>query len=130
MQDFVNLKIFDSIDKGIVKKIIDNCEMRIYQKWEIILLEWAPSNWEWYIIKSWEVIVSIKWKEVAKLWIWEIFWEIALLNEEERTATICANSDIELIVLNQDSIMELINNWNDSINKSIMDRIEENLKNN
>jgi CRP-like cAMP-binding protein len=33
-----------------------------------------------------------------------------LLNEEERTATIKAISDVETIVLSQDTLIEMINN--------------------
>lgn len=130
MQEVYELKIFNWLEKNIIDEIIKNSKIETFSPWEIIVLQWENSNWKWYIIKSWEVEVEIWWKKVAKLWSWEIFWEIALLNEEQRTATIKAIWDVETIILSQDSLFEMINNWNESINKDIMTRLEENLINN
>lgn len=130
MQEIYELKIFNWLNKDSIDFILKNSKIEKFSSWEIILLQWEESNWKWYIIKSWEVDVEIGWKQIAKLWDWEIFWEIALLNEEERTATIKAISDVETIVLSQDTLIEMINNWNETINKDIMNRLEQNLKNN
>lgn len=122
-----SLKIFEWIDIDVVKKIIINCEVREYSNWEIIIMEWEESNWEGYIIKSGSVEIIIWWKTIAELWTWDIFWEIALLNEENRTATVKSIKDLEVFVLNIDNMIELINNWSNKINKTILSRIEENL---
>lgn len=71
-----------------------------------------------------QLVLKIWGKEVAILWAGEIFWEIALLGEEERTATIKAKTRTELIILNQESLIEMINSGNESINKDIMERLE------
>lgn len=130
MQEIYWLKVFNWIDKNIVDLIIKNSKIETYSEWEIIIKQWEKSNWKWYIIKSWEVIVEIWWKEIAKLGIWEIFWEIALLNEEQRTATIKAISETQLIVLTQEYLLEIIDSWNESVNRDIMFRLEQNLINN
>jgi CRP-like cAMP-binding protein len=93
----------------------------------MIIIEWEESNWEWYIIKSGRVAIWINWNRIAELNAWGIFWEIALLNEEERTATVTAIDDIEVIVLSIDNLVDMINNDDDTINKTIMTRIEENI---
>jgi CRP-like cAMP-binding protein len=56
-----------------------------------------------------------------------IVGEIALLNEEERTATVQATSDTTMIVLTLDDLIDMINSDENKINKEIMRRIEENL---
>lgn len=122
------LKIFHWFDKEIVDSIINNCEQREYSNWELIIVEWENSNWEWYILKRWKVAILIWWKKIAELNPGDIFWEIALLNEEERTATVSAISDLEVIVLNLTDLINIINNDGNNINKIIIDRIEENLK--
>ncbi len=127
-ENIYSLKIFEWIDKDIIDSIIENCEMREISNWEIIIAEWEESNWEWYILKKWKVWISIKWNRIAELSHWDIFWEIALLNEEQRTATVLAMADIEVIVLNLENLIEIINNDSNKINKKIMNRIEENLK--
>jgi len=127
-ENIYSLEIFKWIDKDIIDNIVKDCPIKEYKEWEMILIEWEDSNWEWYIIKSWRVAISINWTKVAELSTGNIFWEIALLNEEERTATVTALSDIETIVLSLDNLIEMINNDENKINKTIMNRIEENLE--
>lgn len=127
MENIFNLKIFDWIDKETIRNILEWCETKEYLKWELILLEWTESNWEWYIIMKWDVIVKVWWQEIATLWIWDIFWEIALLNEEERTATIEAKTDLKVIVITMDKLIEIITQDDNKINKEIMRRIQENI---
>ncbi len=127
-ENIYSLKIFEWFDKEIVDSIIDNCETRLINSWEMIIVEWEESNGEWYILKRWKVSISIGWNRIAELSSWDIFWEIALLNEEERTATVSAITDIEVIVLKLENLIEMINNDENKINKTIMSRIEENLK--
>lgn len=130
MQNIYDLKIFYWLNKDTIDYIVNNSAKEKFSFWETIISQWEESNWKWYIVLSWEVVVEIWWKNIAKLWVWEIFWEIALLNEEERTATVKANTNVELIVLTQENLFEMINSWNETINKDIMKRIEENLNNN
>jgi len=127
-KDIYSLWIFKWIEEAIIKHILENCPTHSYSAWEIILKEWENSNWEWYIIKSWTVEISIKDENITQLSTSEIFWEIALLNEEERTATVKAISDVETIVLSLDKLIEMINNDSNNINKTIMNRIEDNLE--
>ena len=126
-ENILNLEIFSWIDKSIIEEIILKVPEREYKAWEIILLEGSNSNWEWYIIKSWRVKVSIKWQKIAELSAWNIVWEIALLNEEKRTATVEALEDITVLVLTLDNLIDMINNDANNINKEIIRRIEENL---
>lgn len=126
-ENIYHLQIFQWIEKSIIDNIIENCENRKYSNWEIIIVEWEESNQEWYIIKSGRVSIQIAGSKIAELWAWDIVWEIALLNDEERTASVIANTDIEMIVLSLDHLIEMINNDENKINKEIMRRMEENL---
>lgn len=124
-----SLAIFKWIEKEIVDSIILNCEEENFATWEIIMLQWNESNGKWYIIKSWNVKVSIDWKKIVELNSGNIVWEIALLNEEERTATVEAITNTTMIVLTLDDLIDMINSDENTINKEIMRRIEENLEN-
>jgi CRP-like cAMP-binding protein len=126
-ESIYNLEIFKWIDHDVIENIIIHCNDRKYSAGEMILIEWETSNWEWYILKSWKVVVSINNNKVTELNAWDIFWEIALLNEELRSATVKALTNIEVIVLSFDNLIEMINNDANKINKTIMHRIEENL---
>lgn len=131
MQNIYDLEIFSWIKKDIIDEILRGSKIEIFSFWEYVILQWDESNWKWYIIKSWEVLVEINNQEIKKLSIWEIFWEIALLNEEQRVASIKVISEkAEFLILSQDDLIEMVNNWSELINKNIMQRLEENLKNN
>lgn len=127
--DIKNLKIFEWIEPEIIENIIENCEHRSYEDWSIIIMESEESNGEWYILTSGEVLVSINGDKIAELKKWDIFWEIALLNEEERTASVYAHWDIEVIVLKMENIIEMLSSDN-QINKTVISRIEQNLERN
>ena len=121
------LEIFQGIDHDVVDTIIADCEQRKFSSGEMIISEGEESNGEWYIIKSGKIAISINGSKIAELNEGDIFGEIALLNEETRTATVTALSDMEVIVLSIDHLIEMINNDDNSINKTIMQRMEENL---
>lgn len=129
MDELYNLKIFTWIDKEIVKNIINILKKEAYTSGQIIINQWELSNWKWFIIIDWEVDIFINSEKITSLWKWEIFWEIALLNEEDRTATIIAKTDLEVLVITQDAILEIMNEDN-SLNKEIMRRVSENIENN
>lgn len=126
-ENIYSLEIFKWIERETVDKIVAWCSEKVFEYWEIIISEWEESNWEWYIIKDWSVSVSISWQKIAELASGNIFWEIALLNEESRTATVTANKDTQVIVLKLNDLIDMINNDDNSINKEIIRRIEENL---
>ena len=128
-ESIFKLKIFNWIDKEVVEDIIVNSEEKEFKTWEMILTEWDSSNWEWYIIKNGRVSISIKWQKIAELSNWDMVWEISLLNEEQRTASVKAIEDSEVIILTLDSLINMINHDDNSINKEIIRRIEENLRN-
>ncbi len=129
MSEIASLKIFEWIDKETVDHIFLNSKEEKFNTWEIIFFEWENSNWKWYIIKSWKIAIKIKWSKIAELWEWDIFWEIALLNEEQRTATVETISEVEVVVLTINSLIDMLNNDENKINKEIMRRIEENIAN-
>ena len=126
-ENLYNLEIFKWINNEVIDHILLNCEIRKYNESDTIIKEWNISNWEWYIIKNGKISISIKGSKIAELNAWDIFWEIALLNEEERTASVTAITGLEVIVLSFDNLIEMINNDENKINKTIMNRIEENL---
>jgi CRP-like cAMP-binding protein len=56
-----------------------------------------------------------------------MFGEIALLNEEERSATVIAETQTTTIILSQEILFKMIEHDDNSINKEIIRRIEENV---
>ncbi len=128
-ESIFNLKIFKGIDKNTIEEIVLSAPEKTFKAWELIFIQNTDSNWEAYIIKEWKLKVSINKKEVAILNSGDIVWEIALLNEEKRTATVEAITDTQVIILTLDMLIQMISNDNNTINNTIIERIEQNLEN-
>lgn len=126
MENIYKLKIFSWLQKKDIDAIITSSPQKSFKKDEVIFVQWEKNDWNAYIIIKWSVWVNIFNKEVSELWEWEIFWEIALLNDELRTATIKAKEDLQTIVINIENLLKIIDK-NPSINKDIIKRIESNL---
>ncbi|MDQ7009763.1 MAG: cyclic nucleotide-binding domain-containing protein [Candidatus Gracilibacteria bacterium] len=124
-----NLSIFKGIERETVESIILNCEEENFVEGEIIMMQGADSNGKGYIIKNGSVKISINGTKIVDLSNGNMVGEIALLNEEKRTATVEAISDTTMIVLTLDDLIDMINSDENKINKEIMRRIEENLEN-
>ena len=122
------LGIFNWIDNSVVEEILTNAARETFKLWETIIQQWDYPNSTGYIIETGSVDVSIDDTVKANLSEWDIFGEIALLNEEPRSATVIATSDTTVVIISQDMLFEMINNDDNSINKEIMRRMEENLE--
>lgn len=125
-----DIKLFEWVDLGYVKMIIDNSRRIKVKKDEVILYEWGESNWKAYIIQDWVVRVEIWWKEVSKLTNWEIFWEMALITDDKRIATIIAETDLILLQIDKELLHTIIKKFKNGkdIQKVFMDRILENVR--
>lgn len=121
-----NIKIFKDIDLTAQKDILSSLEIEVFTSWQKVFSQGEESNWKWYILKSGEVSVFLNDAEIATLHDWDIFWEIAVLSEDERTATVIANTNLECYVITQEDIIHIANEHSNLINKEIMDRLEMN----
>lgn len=95
-----DIYLFQWISKEFIDMIVDNSRRLEIKDWEYILKQGDKSNDEAYIIQSGKVIVEIDWKIVNTITEWNIFWEIALITDEPRTASIKASWDIILLKIN------------------------------
>lgn len=129
----INLKelyLFQWISEEFINLIIDNSRRIEIEKWTEILKQWDFSNLEAYIIQNWTVEIFIYDKKIKELSEWEIFWEIALITNERRTATVKAKTDLILLKMNQELLHNILikfPNWSE-IQKTIRERILENVK--
>ncbi len=123
-----DIYLFQDININLANKIIDNSRTIEIKAWENIIKQGEKSNNNAYIIKNWIAKVII-WDRVIKtLKAWEIFWEIALITNEPRTATIKAMTNIKLLQINKELLHNIIKefpNWKE-IQKIMMERILEN----
>lgn len=125
-----DIYIFKDISKDFINIVVDNSRRAEFEKWKIILKQWDFSNLEAYIIQSWEAEVSIYDKVVKTLWPGEIFWEIALVTNEPRTATVKAKTDLIVQKINQELLHKILKDFpnGEKIKEIMRERILENLK--
>lgn len=123
-----NLYIFDGFSKEVVAFFLLMSQTQYRKPWEIIIRENDISNGCAYYIRSGNVKVSRGNKEVATLWEGGFFWEIALITDEPRTATIEAIDDVELQVFLKDDFLTLLqqSTHSDDMKAEIRRRIVEN----
>ena len=125
-----DIYLFQWIDKKFIDMIIDNSRRIEINSWEYILKQWDLPNSEAYIIQEWEVLVEINWKIVNSIQEWNIFWEIALITDEPRTASIRAQWNVILLKITKDLLHNIIKNfanWKE-IQKIFFERIKDNLE--
>ena len=123
-----DIKLFEGIDSDYIKMIVDNSRRINSSSWDIILKQWDESNGSAYIIQEWEVRVEINWNEVAKLWEGDIFWEVALITNEARVASIISETELVLLKIDKEllhTIIKKFKNWK-QIQEVLMKRILEN----
>lgn len=122
------LYIFEWLTKEEVSYFTLMSEVELFKKWDRIISEWDASNDRAYIIEEWSVDIFKKWEKIASLWKWELFWEIALIVNEPRTASVIANDNTEVLVLRKDDFLMLYQkSWQYQM---IKDKILERIKNN
>ncbi len=126
-----DIELFEGIDLQTTGYIIDNSRRETFPSGETIINQWEENNWSAYIIQEWTVKVEIDWKEVKKLDEWDVFWEIALITEEPRVATVTAETDLIVLKIDKELLHKIIKefkNWK-QIQEVLMKRIIENTKN-
>ena len=122
-----DLYIFEWFEESFIEKVVQGSHQQKFSAWEIVIQEWWVSH-NAYILLNGIVSVSIKWKEINTIFSWDIFGEIWLVMDEPRTATVKAETDIETLVINKETLSEILRkipDW-DYIKTTILNRIIQN----
>ena len=125
-----NLYLFEWFEKDFLKEIETNSKICDYKSWEIIINQWENPS-DAYIISSGIVGVIKDEKMINTIFEWDIFWEISLVTNEPRTATIIAQTDVKLLSFNKETLVKIIKNhknW-EIIKSTILNRIIQNINN-
>lgn len=122
------LKIFSGIGEPAIIEILNALDSRNFSAGETIIQQGEHPNGEGYVIEEGSVDIFINDVKTAELSAGDIFGEFALLNEEARSATAIAKTDIKALIISQEILIEMINNDVNNINKEIIRRMEENLE--
>jgi len=125
------LYIFEGLTSDEVNYFALMCEPIDYDSGEIIMTEGSKSDGRAFFIESGEVEVLRSGKVVAKLTVWDIFGEIALITNDPRSATIRAKTDLMILALHRDDFLMLAKKSGrfPQIQKEIYRRIRENFSN-
>ncbi len=124
------LYLFEWFEKDFLKEIETNSKICDYKSWEIIINQWE-NPCDAYIISSGIVGVIKDEKMINTIFEWDIFWEISLVTNEPRTATIIAQTDVKLLSFNKETLVKIIKNhknW-EIIKSTILNRIIQNINN-
>lgn len=127
-QDIENLYIFDGFSREVISFFLLMSQTQNKKAKEIIIDEWDSSNWCAYYINSGKVRVRRGKTEIAILWEGAFFWEMALITDAPRNATVEAVEDTVLQVFLKDDFMTLIqqSSHGQEMKREIRRRIIEN----
>jgi len=124
-----HLYIFEWFQNNFLEHIQQNSQREFFQKWSIVLHE-GEISYKAYIVEKWIISVSKNGHIINTIFEWDIFWEIALVTNEPRTATITAETDLKLLSISKNTLFEIIKNYPDGevIKTTILNRIIQNIK--
>ncbi|EKD66102.1 MAG: hypothetical protein ACD_49C00064G0005 [uncultured bacterium (gcode 4)] len=105
--DLKNIYIFSWLSDEELSYFEFIASKKFFKKWEIIIKEWDDCNDSAYIIESGSVDVFHKGEKLATINEWDIFWEIALIINEPRLATIIAGEDTKTLVFQKNDFLML-----------------------
>ena len=124
-----SLYFFEGIEDEYIRSFLSHATLEGYSPDTTILREGEPSDGRAYIILDGTVEVMIEGKLVGTVGEGMIFGEYALISEEARTATVKTRTEITALIIDDATLLELVG-MSDSINRTIMDRVKENIRNN
>lgn len=130
MANLKELYIFQWFDDEFLSNVVKASKTLTFKAGETVLEEGSMSN-DAHILLKGIVSVYIKGKNVNTIFEWDIFWEIWLVMDEPRTATIKAETDIETLEINKKTLGEILKRTPDGdyIRNTILNRIIQNNKN-
>jgi CRP-like cAMP-binding protein len=108
------LDLFESLDKRIIKKIAKRCVTRHYPQGEAVITQ-GQTGLGVFFITSGKVKVEIDKGEgpvaIAELGRNEFFGDLAIIDNEPRSASVIAIEPLECLLLTRDTFMKLMNRY-------------------
>ncbi len=100
-----------------------------YAAWDIIIKQWANDTF-FYILVEGIVSVVQDGAVITTLFEGDIFWEISLVTNEKRIASIIAENPVKVLRFEKNTLFEIIKKFdqNGIIQKTLMNRIIMNHK--
>ncbi len=130
MSDVSKLYIFDGFSESEISFFLLMSQTQYRKAGERILTVGDASNGCAYYVVKWSARVTQGGEEVAILGPGSFFWEIALITDEPRTATVEVAEDAELQVFLKDDFLTLFKHGTHSeeMKTEVMRRIKERMK--
>lgn len=128
---FKNSPLFSGFHEEDINHLVDYMDRANFSKGETIIKEGELGEW-FFIVRSGQIKVCIKkWlrglSKVATLGPEDFFGEMALVNEEPRSATLIAEEDSTCFMLYKSKFESLIKN-NSTFKKALEDVVSKRLE--
>lgn len=108
------LDLFESLDNRIIKKIAKRCVTRNYPRGEAVITQ-GQTGLGVFFITSGKVKVEIDKGEgpvaIAELGTNEFFGDLAIIDNEPRSASVIALEPLECLLLTRDTFVKLMNRY-------------------
>jgi len=96
--------------------LADSLQQESYPAGSTVIQQGDDGN-RFYLVQAGELTASKDGKEVLKYKVGDYFGELALLNNEKRAATIVADTDVELVWIDQKTFKSLLSSLEDAMKR-------------
>jgi len=122
-----NLYIFEWFEDSFLQEILNNSRVKNFKANSFVFKEGDKTENSFILISG--VVSVIKSRQtVNTIFEWDIFWEIGLVLNEPRTASIKAETDIEVLEITKSSVNKILKEHSNGefIKVTILNRIIQN----
>jgi CRP-like cAMP-binding protein len=122
-----NVQMFSALNKKELRLIAKAADVSTVKAGTEIVTEGAPGH-EFYLIMSGQATVRRNGRKVATLGPGQYFGELALLDRGPRSATVTADTDVELAILSQREfwgVLDQVPNVSEKLLVSMARRLRE-----
>ncbi len=122
-----NLYIFEWFEDSFLQEILNNSRVKNFKANSFVFKEGDKTE-NSFILISGVVSVIKSGQTVNTIFEWDIFWEIGLVLNEPRTASIKAETDIEVLEITKSSVNKILKEHSNGefIKVTILNRIIQN----
>lgn len=123
-----SLYIFEWLTQKEIAYFIMMSETLTFNTGTTVMSEWEVSDDRAYLIESGSVDIYRQGSKIATLQSGDIFWEMALITNEPRSARIVCNSHTEVLAFNREEFLMLYKQSGlyEDIKRKILLRVKEN----
>ncbi|MDP5038935.1 MAG: cyclic nucleotide-binding domain-containing protein [Candidatus Gracilibacteria bacterium] len=123
------LYLFEGFEKSLLNEIEKSGKIILFKENQEIIKQGETPNFAYIILEGIVGVIKNE-KLINNIFAGDIFGEISLVTNEKRIATIKAQSDVKVLMISKENLLNLIKSKKDGdkIKSTILNRIIQNIE--